>query len=661
MKKQNIMPVIVLTVICLVSALLMAAVNMIAAPIIEEAKNAAANAALLVVLPDGKNFEEIPLDEGFPKGITKAYRAVGGYVFEATVTGNKPEMVVMCGVDNDGKIVGIDIISHEETPSYFEKVEPIVSGTNGIYSGKTAEDLTPEIISGATNSSNGVYNAVKLSLDAYTVASGGELAPEPEQTLPKTDEEIIALAEALLSAETGTLINVTPEERTDVKRVYKDKSGRNYAVYTVVMSRYGYPETETLVYIGSDGIIKAVNKLTWKTSDAMYGYVPPTDEEVNPFYDRLVGATSDTIGEVELVSNATNTSTNLRNALAEAITVVNDLVAKDMPTAEEDIIALAEGMLGTQSGALINVTPADSEYIKRIYKDKSGKNYAVYTVVMSRYGYPETETLLHIGSDGVIKAVNKITWKTSDAMWGYVPPTDEEVNPFYDRLVGATSDTIGEVELVSNATTTSTNLINAITEAISEVKILAAKDMPTEESEVISLAASLLGTSENALTNVTPDGLSLVRRVWRDDKLGYAVYVAVISENYGTVETETLLHIGFDGVIKSVKRMVWKTSDAMWGYVPPTESEVAPFYERLVGKSLKNIESVEVVTNATTTSKNMLASVKEALETVGGFDFRPEGVPVARITGILILAAGIGAAVAYTATNAIIRRKRNEF
>ncbi len=509
--KKNIMPVVVLTVICLVCALLMAGVNMIAAPEIEKAQNAAANAALLVVLPEGENFKQIEITSDYPDEITKAYKADGGYVFEASVNGNKPGLVIMCGIDTDGKIVGVEVITHNETPDYWKSVYPVISGTDGAYSGKGVDDIAPEIVSGATNSSNGVYKAVKAALDAYTVATGGELEEEPEEVLPKTDAEIIALAETLL---------------------------------------------------------------------------------------------------------------------------------------------------GVGAGSLTDVTADGGDYVKRVYRDKSGSNYAVYTVVMSQYGTTETETLIHIARDGSVKNINKLTWKTSDAIYDYVPPTEEEVNPFYDRLVGTTSDTIDGVELVTNATNTSTNLVNAIKEAMETVKSLAKKDMPTPEEEVMNKAAALMGTDVSSLIDVTPASCEFVRRVYRDNELGYAVYAVVISANYGTVETETLLHIGFDGAIKSVNKMVWKTSDAMWGYVPPTDSEVAPFYDSLVGKTLDTIDSIELVTNATNTSTNLKDSVKEALTIVEGFDYEPEKSPVARIVGILIIAAAVGAVIAYNVTNVIIRRKK---
>ncbi len=494
LKKENIMPVAVLVAICIIVALLLAGINMITAPEIERQKQEAIDAAFKDVLPDGSYFDEYTVTEAYPKEIASAYKADGGYVFQLDVKG-KEAMTLMVGVNDEGKISGVKVITESETPGYKDKVLPLVTGENGKYNGMDSSTLKAELVSGATLTSNGIYNAVKAALDGYTVATGGEIEDEeePEETLPKTDEEIEALAEALLGAEAGSLTDVTPKETDKVKRIYRSLDKKSYAVYTVVMSLYGTVETESLIHIGSDGKIKEINKLTWKTSDAMYGYVPPTQEEADAFYNRLVGADSTTVDSVELVTNATNTSTSLVNAVKEAITAVETLVKEDMPTPEDEVIALAEALLGAEAGSLTDVTPKETDKIKRIYCSSDKKSYAVYTVVLSQYGTVETESLIHISSDGKIKGINKLTWKTSDAIYGYVPPTQEEADAFYNRLVGADSTTVDSVELVTNATNTSTSLVNAVKEAFEAVKILDAENKPKTPKiigiTVLSLAA----------------------------------------------------------------------------------------------------------------------------------------------------------------------------
>lgn len=184
MKKSNIMPTVVLAAICLTVALLLSLVNSITAPIIEENQNAAANAALSVVLPDGKNFKEITIDGTYPAVITKGYKADGGFVFQATVTGKSAGLVILCGINSEGKIVGTQVIADQETDSYDANVFPNVEGTEGKYKDMTIDSFEAYLVSGATLTSRAYGEAVKAALQSFVIASGGEVdVRTPEQIL----------------------------------------------------------------------------------------------------------------------------------------------------------------------------------------------------------------------------------------------------------------------------------------------------------------------------------------------------------------------------------------------------------------------------------------------------------------------------------------------
>ncbi len=178
------MPTLVLSAICLVVAFSLALINEVTGPIIEEAQNQAANAALLEVLPDGKDFKELTLDEKYPSAITKGYKADGGFVFQATVTGKSSGLIIMIGVDSNGKIVGTKVIADQETDDYDAKVFPLVSGTEGSYKGMALDGFEPLLVSGATLTSKAYGEAVKSALQAFTIANGGEVdIRTPEQIL----------------------------------------------------------------------------------------------------------------------------------------------------------------------------------------------------------------------------------------------------------------------------------------------------------------------------------------------------------------------------------------------------------------------------------------------------------------------------------------------
>ena len=223
--KSNSKPTIVLGVICLVSALLLALVNMITAPIIEAAQNAAANAALLEVLPDGGSFEEITLDDKYPEIITKGYKAEGGYVFQATVTGKNPGLIIMCGIDTDGKVVGTKVIAEQETDSYDAQVFPSVEGVDGEYSGQSLDGFTEYLVSGATLTSRAYAQAIKASLQAAAIAGGADVDTRtPEKILQ--DNCNAALGTSGLSFTKWFRVEIIE----GVDAVYESSEGRVYVI-----------------------------------------------------------------------------------------------------------------------------------------------------------------------------------------------------------------------------------------------------------------------------------------------------------------------------------------------------------------------------------------------------------------------------------------------
>ena len=160
--KSKLLPSIVLGSICLIVALLLAAVNLITAPVIEAAQAEKVQRALSEVRPSGKNFVEISTDD-LPECITLAYTEDnGGYVFRVEVTGYKSGLVIMCGVDADGKVAGAEYISSSETLS-------AEVGLGEKYVGQTQVTFAPELTSGATKTTQAYADAVKAALDAFDI------------------------------------------------------------------------------------------------------------------------------------------------------------------------------------------------------------------------------------------------------------------------------------------------------------------------------------------------------------------------------------------------------------------------------------------------------------------------------------------------------------
>ena len=652
MNKKTLMPIIVLVSICVVVAALLGAVNMLTAPEIEKNAQRKEQEALFEVFSaEDDGFEKVENLNGLPKTVTAVYKAKGGegFVVSLATTTNysSGDMTFVVGIDNGGNIVGAKLTGYYESKDFGKETYPesFVGKTEGDYG-----DVST--VSGVTYSSNAFKAAIGDAFTAVAIANGEAVeAPSGPSAFAREESEILAFAAELLSESAGFTKMELDGEYENLVSVYKENSGKGYVAYVLALSPdYGTLETETLVHIDNNGKIKGASKLYWKTSDAIYGYVPPTQEEADAFYTRFSGVSSSNVDGVEVVTNATNTSGRVISSVKEALEVAEALIAKDMPTPEDEVKTLAAA-LAEKELDLEDVTPDDTKYLRRLYKDKNRNGYFAYLVVLSpEYGTVESEAIVHIGNNGKIAGTKKIIWKTSDAIYGYVPPTQEEADAFYESLDGIGLSTVDGVDVVTNATNTSGRLIAAVKESLAAADAEIKKDMPTPENEVKTLAAALVG-EETDLEDLTPKGSQYLKRLYKDKNgNGYIAYLVVLSPEYGTVESEAIVHIGNNGKIVGTKKIIWKTSDAIYGYVPPTQEEADAFYERFSGVSSSTVDGVEVVTNATNTSGRLIEAVKEALTSVDAL----EKTYAPRIIGIIVLAVALVGAVAVF----VIFRKR---
>ena len=105
---------LVLLTISVAVAGLLALVNRITAPVIAQATAAKTQAAIEKVLPGGytRQITEFPDQTGL---VSKVYEGEQGYALEVTPMGFDNTVTMMVGVDQEGNVLGIDIISHSES------------------------------------------------------------------------------------------------------------------------------------------------------------------------------------------------------------------------------------------------------------------------------------------------------------------------------------------------------------------------------------------------------------------------------------------------------------------------------------------------------------------------------------------------------------------
>ncbi len=305
MTKKNVLPVVVLTAICVVVAAVLAVANMLTAPVIEEAEREAVSKSLEAVMEGEFEKEE---REGAPESVTAIYREKSGRGYVVTVErqGYASTIAITVGIDTEGRVTKAVITKQAETHGRSGIDEYV-----GSFSGLGASELDGvDMVSNATVSSTAIRNAIKDALAAlgYGEAAGGEYKPE-EPTLRSAEE--LAAAARELAPDFGALEDVTPSNApATLKRLYKSKSGKGYAAYIITGTQYVSVATEGLVTFDAHGKITGVKLFTWTVGHG----VNYTEE----FLEGFVGKTAAELGAAELVSGATGTSSDFRDAVRSA-------------------------------------------------------------------------------------------------------------------------------------------------------------------------------------------------------------------------------------------------------------------------------------------------------------------------------------------------------
>ena len=352
MKKSNVMPSIVLGAICLISALLLAVVNMVTAPRIEQNKKEAEIKALKEVLPEGKNFDPIEITDAYPDVIKGGYKSEAGFVFKAEVTGYQPGLIIMIGVDNDGKIAGVKHTSSNETFGAEGEL-------NKKYTDKKDSKETLEMIlsasasKGAPMTAAAYYKAIDAALEASLIASGfktpeqilkdncnaalgttdktfsGWFATEVlegvtavyvpsdnkgyvfvindtfigvnengEITTAGVADEVASTANAAYTAVKGSTLTEVAGSFDGVESIHKTASGN----YVLVTTGRGYVEDIKIkICITSNGKILASETVSHSETPSIGGVVLE-----NPsFHEQFIGADSDSFNGIENATGAT--------------------------------------------------------------------------------------------------------------------------------------------------------------------------------------------------------------------------------------------------------------------------------------------------------------------------------------------------------------------
>ncbi len=167
----------ILLIITMCVAFLLSFVNAVTKDVIAANEAAKISEALGGLFPDAATPSANLIEGEFGEVVNGFYEvkdgdALKGYYADVSPVGFKGAVNLMVGLDAEGKVVGVKIISHGETVGIGDRIQ------NGEFLDKfvgkqDALNGSVDTISGATYSSRAVVNGVDAALSAYKTMKGG--------------------------------------------------------------------------------------------------------------------------------------------------------------------------------------------------------------------------------------------------------------------------------------------------------------------------------------------------------------------------------------------------------------------------------------------------------------------------------------------------------
>ncbi len=170
--------VTVLTLVCVMAALVLGAVYKNTAPLIAAQKEKETQQALKQALPDADKFIIQRVNgEAYYEGY-KDEKLIG-YAITVKAEGYSGDIEIMVGLDKKGVITGVEILTQQETPGLGARCIEVKYGEKTPwftrqFKQKKAEEVSLEnieTITGATITTEAIIDAIKESVDKWGLES----------------------------------------------------------------------------------------------------------------------------------------------------------------------------------------------------------------------------------------------------------------------------------------------------------------------------------------------------------------------------------------------------------------------------------------------------------------------------------------------------------
>ena len=175
MKRTYVMPLLVLTLICIVASAALALMETATRPMITAAAAEREAVMMREIIPHAESFEPIELGEmqAIPQTIRQVFRTSNnvGYILIAEVRGFSGVITIICAIDPGGEIIRTATLSHSETQGIGTIIEnpSFLAPFEG--NDSTLEDI--DTVTGATITTRAFINAIDDIFEAFEEIRSG--------------------------------------------------------------------------------------------------------------------------------------------------------------------------------------------------------------------------------------------------------------------------------------------------------------------------------------------------------------------------------------------------------------------------------------------------------------------------------------------------------
>ena len=399
---------------------ILAYVNSITSPIIEEKKMAVLRESLQVIFPNTQTFTETTFVDSTGYIVTAYQAGTDGYAFRVKVQGYANPIEFLVGIKSDSTIGGFSVTAVNDTPGLGMKVKDDAFKNSIV--GKSV-DGPFDTIAGATVSSGAVVGGINAAVAVYKTLGQGGLPDTLKTNLLKIFPNTANFTETQFTDTTGY-----------IKKAYKaDASG-----YVFSVSVQGFhANIDFLIGIKSDNTVAGY--IVTAISDSS-GYGMKVSEAA--FINSVVGKSI--TGQFDLITGATISSSAVVNGIEAAIGSYQALTSGGV---SDTIKTSLQQIFPTVNNFSVVSFTDSTGYVKAAYK--AGTSGYVFSIQVQGYRN-RIEYLVGISPSNTI-AGYKVTYVNDTPGRGMKVGETAFINSIIGKPMAGPFDTISGATISSRA------------------------------------------------------------------------------------------------------------------------------------------------------------------------------------------------------------------